>query len=330
MKVLFDGRPLLRPEMGGVPKVASGLLPALIRALRPDELFVATTGLRHGTPNKLVAALTYSGLSSYDRLFAAEKPDALFLPNLEFVGRPAIPYFLLVHDLSFLIEPRWFSAKARLWHWGIRAKRLMREATHLFAMSEWTKNDLIDLLHIDAQRITVIPMGLERATPAVGAYCNTPLQRGARFILCLGAGNRRKNAGCVVSAHRELTKDPKYADVKLVLIGDASTPRPPDTELAGLMRDASVFCYPSWYEGFGLPLHEAAVFGTPCISSTAGALPETAPEGTTFASPAKPHHWVEAMRQILENPLHHRTKTNLNGWEPAARQIAEVMRKTLE
>lgn len=322
MKVLFDGRSLLRPEMGGVPKVAAGLLPALTKALQPDETLVATTGLQYGTPNKLVAALTFFGLSSYERFFRNAKPDALFLPNLEFVGRPSIPYFLLVHDLSFLIEPRWFSTKARLWHWGVQAKRLMHEATHLFAMSQCTKQDLMDLCGIDEQRISVIPMGLERTEP-------TNETNGSKYILCLGAGNRRKNAGCVIAAHRELIKDPKFADVKLVLLGGPGS-RPSDSELAGLMRDASIFCYPSWYEGFGLPLHEAAIFGTPCISSTAGVLPETAPEGTSFASPAKPHHWAEALRQTLENPVSHRTKTTLSGWKPAAHQIAEIIQKTLK
>jgi glycosyltransferase involved in cell wall biosynthesis len=91
------------------------------------------------------------------------------------------------------------------------------------------------------------------------------------------------------------------------------------------MKHASVFLYPSWYEGFGLPLHEAARFGTPCIASTAGALPETAPEGTHFAPPGKPHLWKKALEMVLTAPERYRTKTALQGWEAAAKTIKNTL-----
>jgi glycosyltransferase involved in cell wall biosynthesis len=321
--------------MGGVPRLASSLASAIKSALGEDELAIATTGL--GTPrpipNKLVALLTFTGLSSFDRLFRDQHADALFLPNLEFVGRPRVPYALLVHDLSFLIEPRWFDRKSRIWHTLVKPKTLIKNAAHLFAVSETTKRDLVRLLDIPANRITVIPMGLD-PLPAFPdndrlsrAHDHAHLRDGSRFILCLGGANRRKNASCVTTAHAELIKDQKYKDVKLVMIGAPNAPRPSDAELFALMRDAAIFCYPSWYEGFGMPLHEAARFGTPCIASTSSSLPETAPEGTTFASPAKPHQWVEAMCQVLDNPEKHRTKTVLGGWDEAGRIIAEKLRE---
>ena len=321
MKILVDGRPLLRPWMGGVPRLTASLLPALMEAFKPHEVKIVSTGLENSSatkrlPNKLVAFLTWSGLSSFDRLFADENADALFLPNLEFVGKPRIPYTLLVHDLSFLIEPRWFDWKSRLWHIAVKPKQLIRQAARLFTVSETTKCDLKNILSIPTDRITVIPLGLDQ-TPAAET------KRSDRYILCLGASGRRKNTECVIAAHRELIKIEKYKDVKLVMTGTPELPRPSYPELFALMRDASAFCYPSWYEGFGMPLHEAARFGTPCISSTAGSLPETAPDGTLFASPAKPHQWLEAMCQILDNPEKHRTRTILGDWTSAAKLISE-------
>lgn len=319
----MDGRPLLRPWMGGVPRLAASLANAIKSALGEDELVIATTGL--GTsrpiPNKLVALLTFTGLSSFDQLFADQKADALFLPNLEFVGRPRIPYALLIHDLSFLVEPRWFDRKSRIWHMLVKPKTLIKNAAHLFAVSETTKRDLTRLLGIDPARVTVIPMGLDPLPPL------PERTRDGRFILCVGGSNPRKNASCVSIAHAALIKDLKYKNVELVMIGSPNAPRPSDTELFALMRDASLFCYPSWYEGFGMPLHEAARFGTPCIASTASSLPEIAPQGTTFASPAKPHHWVEAMCQTLDNPEKHRTQTVLGDWNEAGRVIAEKLRE---
>jgi glycosyltransferase involved in cell wall biosynthesis len=332
MNILFDGRPLLRPWYGGVPRLASRLLDAMKEPLRDHRILVASTGFDQPTneitvhkkiPNKLVAALTWSGLSSFDRLFADLKPDILFLPNIEFVGRPAIPYALLVHDLSFLIEPRWFHRKSRIWHRLVHAPRLMREASHLFAVSEHTKNDLMRMLDIDAARITVIPMGLDRMEPA-------PAKNEGRFVLCVGGGNARKNVECVQAAHAALVQDPRFADVRLEIVGYPDRPHPSDAELFALMRDAAVFCYPSWYEGFGLPLHEAARFGTPCIASTAGSLPEIAPAGTRFADPAKPRHWKQALESALLKQEGNRTHTDIGNWAKAGEIVAKRLTSGLK
>jgi glycosyltransferase involved in cell wall biosynthesis len=325
MNILMDGRPLLRPWHGGVPRLAASLLRAMKEPLRDHRLIVASTGFDQQTaditvhkkiPNKVVAALTWSGLSSFDRLFAELKPDILFLPNIEFVGVPNVPYAILVHDLSFLIEPRWFNRKSRIWHRTVHARRLIGSATHMFAVSQTTKRDLIDLLGIDPGRVTVIPMGLDHIEP-------NPEKNSGRYILCLGGSNARKNAECIEAAHTELVKDPRFADVELKIVGLPSSPRPSDAELFALMRDASVFCYPSWYEGFGLPLHEAARFGTPCIASTAGSLPEIAPEGTRFTSPAKPQHWVKAIELALLAPDQSKTRTELGNWAKAGQIVAQ-------
>jgi hypothetical protein len=82
--------------MGGVPRLATSLANAIESALGEDKLIIATTGMEpppplqrgdkggysQATPNKLVAFLTYTGLSSFDRLFAEQNADVLFLPNL--------------------------------------------------------------------------------------------------------------------------------------------------------------------------------------------------------------------------------------------------------
>jgi glycosyltransferase involved in cell wall biosynthesis len=96
-------------------------------------------------------------------------------------------------------------------------------------------------------------------------------------------------------------------------------------QLQTLYAQASCVAYPSWYEGFGIPLHEASVYGTPCISSTAGALPETAPPGTLFAPPQKPHLWVEALELVLQNPEAHKTTRALGDWTKGATHIAQTL-----
>ena len=323
MRWLIDARPLADPVPGGVSRVSRGLIQGLLtqnaRQSR-HELGLISTGLR--TPK---LELTHSGppashmhLSIPNKLWslgcmchcwnvsaaAIDKnppPDGIFLPNLGFIGQLPIPSILLLHDLSFLIEPRWFKMKARLWHRAIQATRLIRQATFIFAVSEQTRQDTIRLLDVSADRIAVLNL----PAPEIFPYSIPSRPPGEPpYVLALGGDDPRKNADLVplvVSKLNDLLPSNRRLAVKIV--GSRRKPRPTDQELAALYAHAAAFLYPSWYEGFGLPLHEAFRYGVPCIASSRGALPETAPPGTVFADPAKPHHWVEALLDAMEQRL---------------------------
>jgi len=303
------------------------------------------------------------GVTSLDREIEDRvgKIDAVFLPNIGFTGRITMrPYVLLIHDLSFLIEPKWFSMKQRLWHRAVDAISMIKNAAHLLAVSETTKRDAMRLLNIPEERITVIPLGptmvgagFPRPDPSVGFGGRGNRAPTTKYILALGGNDPRKNTTTGIEAVRVIRQEKEFENLELILVGagfprpDPSDPvgfggrgnraptwirfvaRPSDPQLATLYSGAAAFLYPSWYEGYGLPLHEAASFGTPCIASTAGALPETAPPGTIFADPAKPHHWVEALRTVLSIPL--LTKEGLgevsegSGWADAAKRLNQAI-----
>lgn len=337
MRCLIDGRVFLDRQPGGVTKVARHLISAMIRTESVHEWTMGTTGVGVGAidrmgdiniapthvsiPNKLVALATWTRVTSFDRLIPGTF-DVLFLPNLEMVGRPRIPYVLLIHDLSFLIEPRWFIPKTRLWHVVARDKDLIRGANALLAVSERTKEDLVRLLKIPSEKIGVLPMGLTHTSPPL-----SPPEKRGRYFLVLGETDPRKNVACVKTAFEILKKEDGCGDVELVVIGRDY--RPSDTELVALMQNASALLYPSWYEGFGLPLHEATRFGTSLIASTAGALPETAPKGTIFVPPFKPHLWLQAMRSTLAQPV--QTTTDLSSdWSAAGRMVVDTLSRVCE
>lgn len=350
MRCLIDGRVFLDRQPGGVTRVASRLIPAMVRAGREHAWTMGTTGVgvapsidlgdtnvaptHVSMPNKLVALGTWARLTSFDRLIPGEF-DVLFLPNLEMVGQPKIPYVLLVHDLSFLVEPRWFIPKTRLWHVAARDKSLIRGAHALLTVSERTKQDLIRLLNIAPEKIQTMPLGLTNHSPTL-----TDIQKGSPYFLVLGGKDPRKNVACVLAAFEELRKT---VDARLVVVGAGLKPaptvdhpgwdeslsyaaiaRPSDTELATLMQNTSALLYPSWYEGFGLPLHEAAHYGRPLIASTAGALPETAPRGTVFVPPFKPQLWLQAMRAALAQPVSTATDLPLD-WNVAGRIVVDTL-----
>lgn len=358
MKILVDARSLVESRRGGVGRVAHALIRAYAETYKEDQLICVTTGwsrpslpedlARHTNivhrhyriPNKLWSITsTVVPLPS----FVTKGVDAIFLPNLGFIGKlpKKIPTTLLLHDLSFMIDGQWFTRKQRLWHRFVGATKMIQSATRLLAVSERTRQDAHRLLDVPLERITVISIGkIELGEPTTnldqGAW-HAPL-RGERFVLVMGANDRRKNAATAVEAVRRLKLENGFENLELVLIGSRpkwseswlhQLPRPTDAEIALLYRDANAFLYPSWYEGFGLPLHEAASFGTPCLASLASALPETAPEGTRFIDPAKPHHWVEALKETLTAPEGHRTRTmrTQEEWREAARRMRETFRK---
>lgn len=357
MRIIVDARPFALPLQGGVGRVAQRLIRAYALEFPQDELVLATTGwiepelpddLRLPNvrrchlkiPNKLWSALAMLGAVSLAR--AVEKKtgtaEVFFMPNLGFVGRlpRGMRSILLLHDLSFLIEPRWFTRKDRLWHRAVGAKRLIRKAARLLAVSETTKQDAQRLLGVEENKIKVIQMG---TTLDVNGETREP-RCARRYLLALGLGDPRKNATTAIEAVKILRQEKGFEDIELMLVGACATrpgrmacaptwihpiARPSDAKLAALYSSAAIFLYPSWYEGYGLPLHEAARYGTPCIASTSGALPETAPPGTILANPAKPQHWVQAIKLTLTQP-----KPALSpsvSWENAAKELNRVLRE---
>ncbi len=347
---------------GGVGRVAEELVRALAAAHPEDELICATTGsaisvlppkllelpnVKHvhlKIPNKLwSAACILNRVSFFEQIEQrCGKTDAFLMPNLGFVGclPKNAPSVLLLHDLSFLIEPRWFTFKQRLWHKAVKAHDLIRKATRLLAVSETTKRDAISLLNLSEEKISVIPLGSTLAEKSLDPSYQLPVTSYPdHFVLALGLDDPRKNSATAIEAVKILRQKNGYEDVALVVVGAplggvrAGTkpapawlriiPHPTDTELAALYQNAAAFLYPSWYEGYGLPLHEAARHGTPCVASTAGALPETAPLGTLFANPAKPQHWIEATKLALNQER--RIILSQNTWNQAALALHQAL-----
>ncbi|MCR4279055.1 MAG: glycosyltransferase family 4 protein [bacterium] len=339
MQWIIDGRSLVSDLHGGVSRVGVSLCDALIRHAEPTvQITCVTTGWRQHSlqtetlnrshlhlsiPNKIWSANALSRFASLTESTERRvgKCHAVFFPNIGFTGRITLPYTLLLHDLSFLIEPKWFSKKMRVWHHAVHAEKMIKNATHLFSVSETTKQDAIRLLKIPEDRITVIPIGPTFSRPSLSHVHASDKNRSVisherdysipyyfPYVLALGSGDPRKNTSLAIETVRTLRKMDQFRDLHLVLLGSPQRPIEPwiiyeenvdDERMQSLYGSARAFLYPSWYEGYGLPLHEAHALGVPSISSNGGALSETAPPSTRFADPAKLHHWVEELVHLI-------------------------------
>ncbi len=285
---------------------------------------------RFRIPNKLLNfSLWYFRYPKLDRLIGGV--DVFFMPNLNFAAfSRKTKVFVTAHDLSFELFPEFFSRKQRLWHFAVNFRGLLRRADRVIAVSESTQDDLSSIYGIPREKIRVIPSGVdERFAPmnrndlallAVQEKYHLPY----KFFLYLGTIEPRKNLESLLKAFEVFRRTAigEMARYELVLAGRPGwnyealfkaieeSPVKEAIHLIGFVDDAdkpalynlaSVFIYPSFYEGFGFPPLEALSCGTPVIASHSAALPEVIGEAGVLIDPYRPDEILQALREITKD-----------------------------
>ena len=207
-----------------------------------------------------------------------------------------------------------------------------RRADAIIADSECSKRDIVRLLGVDAARVHVVYLAAnKRYQPALDTASVSKkysLPRSAKYLLYLGGFDQRKNIRVIIEAFAQLRE---FYDLgyRLVFAGvnlgsdSAFFPNPqriareagvPDDAIhftgwvdeadkPALYTGATVFLFPSLYEGFGLPPLEAMACGTPVIASNTSSLPEIVGDAAIQVDPNDTNAWAEAMRTVLRDPL---------------------------
>lgn len=275
-------------------------------------------------PNKLVhAGIVLTGRPTIDEIVrrsSGSAVDAVVALNPHFLRvTPGIPFFLTIHDVSMQIAPDLFSPKARLWHRAVNLPRLLQQATHVFSVSESSRADLQTYFGVTPQRITTISPAAPPHTPhhcePTCAFANTNEPR----ILMIGTREKRKNILSALTAFELVLR--RLPTARLVLLGAAGygwseaqqflDAHPAvnarvhilgfadDATKAAAIAHATVCVYPSWYEGFGIPLLEAFAAGIPVITSYGSALAETAGDAALFTLPWRPDMLADTIHTLL-------------------------------
>jgi len=234
---------------------------------------------------------------------------------------------LTVHDLSFFRYPEFFTRRKNFWHRFLRLKKLIAQYDLIVAISENTKQDLIDLLGVPAKKIKVIYSGLNQdsvvLTPEEARNFRIKNDLNSHFILYLGAIEPRKNVQGLIEAYERLRdKRLDLANYHLVLAGAkgwknraiyrqaASSLYRDDIKFLGyvsrgernwLYDQATIFVYPSYYEGFGFPPLEAMGHGRPTITSDASSIPEVVGDAALTVNPYSVINLAHAMEILLED-----------------------------
>jgi len=208
----------------------------------------------------------------------------------------------------------------------IKAKKMaIKRADHIICISEHTKKDLLKILNIDPQKISVIYLGYSlryNQNKIEHPYFNFP------FILYVGHRGKYKNFERLLQAYSRSKKIKK--EINLVCFGGNSFSKDEkkiideleiskdkviqvsgnDDLLANLYNYASAFVYPSLYEGFGLPLLEAMSFRCPVVCSSISSIPEIAGDAAEFFNPYHIHSMSNALEKVVYSQ--DRTETLIN------------------
>ena len=265
LRVAVEVSPLLQTR-AGTARHLRGLLDAL--AERP-EVELATVAC--GGSGRL-ATLRRDGLWYPWRLAAKTAgADLLHCATFRAPIRPRTPLVVTVHDCALLRHPETFP------QWHRRTGRLalrnaVRVADAIVAVSEFTRDELVELLRVPPERVRVVPNAVDPVFAPDGDVA------AGDYVLVVGTLEPRKNLARAVDAVTRAGFEARV--VGAVGWGrvqtDAWVGEPGDAELAALYRGARCLVFPSLYEGFGLPPLEAMACGTPVVTSRGGATEEIA------------------------------------------------------
>lgn len=235
--------------------------------------------------------------------------------------KTGIPTLVTIHDLIFLKFPQYFGRIDR-WIYHLKIRYACKHADKIIAISEQTRQDIITAYQVDPNKVTVVYQSCddsfkilvnETRKDQIRAKYNLPL----KYILNVGTIESRKNLLTLVQALKDV--DPAY---KLVVVGKKTKyaklvataverlgladrivflKNIPFQDLPVIYQMASVFCYPSLYEGFGIPVIEALYSDVPVVAATGSCLEEAGGPQSLYVAPMDHQQLASCINKILSD-----------------------------
>lgn len=302
-------------------------------------------------------------LRGWPRALAEDAVDVAHTQyNIPLLGAPC-PVVTTIHDITFALFPALFAARDR-WILNALVPRSLRRAARVIADSECTRRDILrrykasvapekvtTILLAADERFQIPPDGQESARGTANTRIGLSDQP---YVLSVGVLQPRKNLSVLLDAFALAKLGPVAPPHRLVIVGKrgwlgqdldrqvAALPPAvsddivwagyvPDDDLPALYGGADAFCYPSLYEGFGLPPLEALACGCPVLCSRTSSLPEVVGDAGVLLPPDDSTAWAHALDKMLTQPGV-RARWRERGperaarfsWEETARQTRKV------
>ena len=268
-----------------------------------------------------------------------------------------------IHDCIHLMFPQYLPGRLAHAYAKLQLWTAAHRSDHILTVSEASKLDILRRFRIPADKVTVVYNAIdarlarepadEEVDRVIARY-----QLRDPFALYVGNIKPHKNLERLIEAFHQLRQESAFEALKLVIIGDEISKYQglrravhvhklhkhvrffgfvPLETLAVLYQLASVFVFPSLYEGFGLPPLEAMYFGTPVVTSNVSSLPEVVGDAAMLVDPYSAESIADGMRRVLTDE-HLRAFLRERGmarareysWEQSVRQIRDVYGEVME
>jgi len=265
----------------------------------------------------------------FPRLIKRQKVDLMHFPHFNVPIFSRVPFVVTVHDLiithyptikATTLGPAAYALKQIGYHTVIR--HAVNKSRKIIAVSEFTKNDIIDSFGANPEKISVTyeaadaPIDLTKRESSEIVLNKFKVKQ--PYILYVGNAYPHKNIGGLIKAFKII----KDKNLSLVLVGKEDyfyrrvkkeaekedalegvnfTGFVSDEELAALYRNARLYCFPSFYEGFGLPPLEAMTYGVPVVSSDRSCLPEILKDAAEYFNPDDLDQTAKILYDISSN-----------------------------
>jgi len=236
------------------------------------------------------------------------------------------PIVVSVHDVSFLEYPQYFTS-FRAMQLRLTVRRTVKAASCVLTVSEFSKRAILDAYKLPDEKVVVLPNGVSSVFhPVARETAKRSLRTtlpAVPFIMTVGDLQPRKNHLGLIAAFEDLLRAHPQLPHHLVIVGKETWYAPTvraaakkshvadrihftgfvdDEELRRLYGACDLFVYPSFYEGFGLPILEAMACGRAVACSNTSAMPEVADSAALLFDPCSKRELVFAMRDLLLNP----------------------------
>lgn len=267
-----------------------------------------------------------------------------------------------IHDMSHRIFPQYHPRRRVLL---LRAfENRLRQADRLITDSEYSRGEIVDLLKVPEDRVTVIYLGAGSQYKPLSISQDRQIELQAKynlpdqFLLYVGTIEPRKNLERLIEAYYQYKQEEPNSGVKLVLAGGKGwlfegifarvkelhleqnivfTGYVDSEDLPFLYNMALAFIYPSLYEGFGMPPLEAMSCGTPVISSSTSSIPEVVGEAGILVDPYQVNDLAAAISKVagsvsLQDELSRKglEHARLFSWRKCAEETLQVYRECIQ
>lgn len=266
--------------------------------------------------------------------------DVFFAPNINFFAfskDKKIKKIITIHDISFLHFKDFYSKKSILWHKIINVKKIVKKFDHIITVSENTKQDIIKYFNIQEDKVTAIHLG---GNDNNSQFHNSTISQFEEkiksdireeilniknpYLLNINTIEPRKNIEGIINSFIELKEEQKINNIDLIIAGGRGWNSSSilkmlknnkykeniktfdyinEEEKDYLYKHAKIFIFPSFYEGFGIPIIEAQNNGIPIISSSNSSLSEIVGTSGLLVNPNNINEIKFAIEQLANDGI---------------------------